>query len=438
MCINYCPEKADPNCTHLTVGGNCIAYPGDCGTPTVDMVTVKIHLNSIISTKGARYCTIDLKDFYLNTPMVCPEFMRMKLTELPKDFAQIYKLHDLANADGFVSIKIQKGMYGLPQAGILAQELLEKRLNKHGYCQSSITPGLWRHNFCPISFTLCVDNFGIKYVGREHVEHLSGILNEHYKCSQDWDGTRYLGMNMDWDYINKNVDVSMLNYVPEALIRFHHAPPAKPQHQLYPHIKPVYDASKQYAETIDISPPLSKENKKYVQEVVGTFLSYAQCVDSTMLTALGSIATQQANPTKNTMIKVKQFMNYAFTHPNAIVTYQASGMVLAAHSDASYLSEANARSQAGGHFFMSSNTPCPHNNSAVLTIAQIIKAVMSLAAKAKIGALYIICWEAIPACHTLQFLGHPQPPTPIQTNNTTALGNININGMKKLKAMDMK
>ncbi len=86
---------------------------------------------------------------------------------------------------------------------------------------------------------------------------------------------------------------------------------------------------------------------------------------------------------------------------------------------------------------MSSNTPHPYNNGLVLTIVQIIKAVMSLATKAKIGALYINCWEAVPACHTLEFLGHPQPPTPIQTDNTTVLGIINNNIMKKLKAMDM-
>ncbi len=125
VCINYRPEKADPNCTRLTIGSNCITYPGDCSAPTVDMVTVKTHLNSVVSTKGACYCTIDLKDFYLNTPMAHPEFMRMKLAELSKEFALTYKLHDLANANGFVSIKIQKGMYGLPQAGILAQELLK-------------------------------------------------------------------------------------------------------------------------------------------------------------------------------------------------------------------------------------------------------------------------------------------------------------------------
>ena len=83
--------------------------------------------------------------------------------------------------------------------GILAQELLEQPLNKHGYRQSPIAPGLWQRDYQPISFTLCVDNFGIKYVGWEHAEHLASILSEHYKCSHDWDGQWYLGMTIDWD-----------------------------------------------------------------------------------------------------------------------------------------------------------------------------------------------------------------------------------------------
>ena len=230
----------------------------------------------------------------------------------------------------------------------------------------------------------------------------------------------------------------MLDYVPEALVRFQHKPPRKPQHQPYPHTKPIYGATKQYAPDTDTSPPLNKADKKFIQEVIGTFLYYARCVDSTMLTALGTMATQQANPTEKTMTNIRQFLDYATTHPDAIVTYHASNMVLAAHSDASYLSEANARSRAGGHFFMSNDTPRPPNNGAVLTTAQIIKAVMSSAAEAEIGALYINCREAIPARHTLEFLGHAQPPTPIQTDNTTALGVVNNNVMKKLKAMDMK
>jgi hypothetical protein len=67
-------------------------------------------------------------------------------------------------------------MYGLSQAGILAQNLLKKCLNQHGYHQSNVTPGLWKHDWWPLLFTLCVDDFGIKYNGREHANHLAKIL----------------------------------------------------------------------------------------------------------------------------------------------------------------------------------------------------------------------------------------------------------------------
>ena len=173
------------------------------------------------------------------TPMTRPEYMCMKIKDLPKEFVTMYKLADKATSDGCVYIKIQKEMFCFPQAGILAQELLEQRLNKHGYCQSPSTPGFWQHNYQPISFTLCVDNFGIKYVGRMHAKHLASILSKHYKCLHDWDGQQYLGMNIDWDYTGRADHASMLDYVPEALTRFQHTPPRIPQHQPYPHVKPT-------------------------------------------------------------------------------------------------------------------------------------------------------------------------------------------------------
>jgi hypothetical protein len=129
------------------------------------MITVKLHLNSVISTKNTRYCTIDLKDFYFNTPMDQPKYMLMKISDLPPNFAKAYNLINLATNDGTIYVKIKKGMYGLLQAGILAQNLLEKRLNQHSYHQSKVTPGLWKHDWRPLLFTLCVNNFGIKYVG---------------------------------------------------------------------------------------------------------------------------------------------------------------------------------------------------------------------------------------------------------------------------------
>ncbi len=172
--------------------------------------------------------------------------------------------------------------------------------------------------------------------------------------------------------------------------------------------------------------------------VIGTFLYYARCVDSWMLPALRTLATQQATPTKNTMKKIKQFLDYPSTTSDAVVTYHGSDTVLARHSNASYLSKSNARSRARGHFFISSNVELPPNSGVVSTILQIIKAVMSLGAEAKVGALFINCHEAVPARHVLEFLGHPQPPTPMQTDNMTALGVLNQNVMKKMKLMDIK
>jgi hypothetical protein len=89
---------------------------------------------------------------------------------------------------------------------------------------------------------------------------------------------------------------------------------------------------------------------------------------------------------------------------------------------------------------MSSNVESPPNNGAVSTILHIIKAVMSLEAEAKVGTLFINCCKAVavPARHVLEFLEHPQPPTPMQMDNMTALGVVNQNVMKKLKLMDMK
>ena len=129
---------------------------------------------------------------------------------------------------------------------------------------------------------------------------------------------------------------------------------------------------------------------------------YARAVNNTMLTERGSIAAQQANPTEHTMQKVKHLLDYAATHPYAILTYHASDMVLAGHSNASYLSETKSRSIAGGHFFMSNKMTFPPNNGTVLTITKIIKAVMSSAAETELGALFINCKESITAHQYLE------------------------------------
>jgi hypothetical protein len=107
-------------------------------------------------------------------------------------------------------------MYGLPQAGIIAQELLEEQLRKAGYNQSLITPGYWTDDWRPISFALIVDNFGVKYIEDTHVHHLIKTLKADYKIDEDWKGERYLGP-IDWDYTKREVHLTKPGYVDKAL-----------------------------------------------------------------------------------------------------------------------------------------------------------------------------------------------------------------------------
>jgi len=137
---------------------------------------------------------------------------------------------------GYVYVEVRKGIYGLPQAGLLAQELLEERLGEKGYKQNLHTPGLWTHEWRPIQFLLVVDDFGLKDMGEEHREHLSSVMRRHYKISDDkHDGKTYYGLTLDWDYEGRKVHRSRAGYVAKALKRFKHEMPKRLQNQPHPH-----------------------------------------------------------------------------------------------------------------------------------------------------------------------------------------------------------
>jgi hypothetical protein len=180
-------------------------------------------------------------------------------------------------------------MYGLPQADIIAQNLLTKQFNKAGYRQSKITPGYWQHNWCPISFTLVIDDFGMKYIDKNNVEHLMSILKQDYTINTNWGGMQYLRLTLDWDYTKCKVHLSMPGYIENALIRFSHEPPDKPQMQPYPHATPTYGATVQYAKAANSSPAATKAEEKYIWQVIGILLYYDQAVNATIITGLSSV-----------------------------------------------------------------------------------------------------------------------------------------------------
>jgi hypothetical protein len=161
------------------------------------MIAAKILFNSVISTANAHFMMMDISNFYLNTPLKRPEFICMRISDIPEEIIQEYHLRDLCEPDGCIYIMIVLGMYGLPHAGLTTNELLQRCLNKHGYHQSKLVPGLWRHTWRPIWFTLVVDDFGIKYVGKEHALHLQSALQNYYPISTIWTGNRYIGIHLD-------------------------------------------------------------------------------------------------------------------------------------------------------------------------------------------------------------------------------------------------
>ena len=273
----------------------------------------------------------------------------------------------------------------------------------------------------------------------EDAQHLINAIQKDYNITVDWEAHKYIGLTVEWDYLNRKVHLHMSGYLNKALLRFKHEMPKTKQNSPHPHVAPQYGAKTQYVEKADTSPPLGKEETKFVQAVAGTLLYYARAVDATILPALSSIATEQAKPTERTKAKVKQLLDYCATQEDAIITYNASKMILAVHSDAGYCNEKNARSRAGGHFFLSNDEQFPPNNGAILTQASIIKAVMSSAAEAEIGALFLNAKEAVYLRQILIEMGHSQPRTPIQTDNTTAEGVMNHKIQpKRTKAMDMR
>jgi len=208
------------------VGGDCVEYDGDVSTKTADLVTAKLFFNSIISTPNARCMMGDHMDFYLGTPMQPHDYayMRIPVGVIPPDIMEHYQLHALVH-NGHVYVEIRRGMYGLPQAGKLANTQLQTFLEPHGYHPCPITPGLWMHNTRPIQFTLVVDDFAVRYTDTADATHLMSALRQHYQVTEDWDTTRYCGMTLKWDYQNRTVDLSMPGYIDRALKRFQHPQP---------------------------------------------------------------------------------------------------------------------------------------------------------------------------------------------------------------------
>ena len=430
------PEKDERFRCRITAGGDRLSYDGETSTDSASMETIKTHWNSVLSTQGAKYCTGDISNMYLESWLKESEYVRFQLELIPPEIIAHYNLDQYA-VDGYVYAKINRAWYGLKQSGRIAHDDLVEHLAKHDYVKTKHTEGLFRHKTREISFTLVVDDFGIKYIDKADVDHLNRIIREKYKYKVDWEAKQYIGIHLDWDYEKRELIISMNGYVKQALREFEHVPPEFHQYGPSKIERPDYGAKVQYVKH-DHSRPLGKKQIKYLQRVVGKFYYYARAIDNTMLHALNDIATATSKGTEATLAAVEHFLDYAASNPDARIRYTACEMILQSISDAAYLVCPQARSRMGGYHFLG-NKDRKHFNGPLLVLAKIIKNVMGSAAEAEVGGLYINAQAALPIRQALIEMGHPQPPTPLTTDNVTARGILTGTiKQKRSKSIDMR
>jgi hypothetical protein len=301
-----------------------------------DLTTAKLLINSTMSTLGPKVLGIDLTKFYLNlnTPMPNPEYMHLHLEIIPDKIILHYNLCDIVTPKGWVYIEIQKGMYGLPQVGILANQLLEKRLTTKGYYQCQHKTGLWSYVWRNITFCLVINDFGIKVTNMHNMDHLVETLKEHYTIAVDFTGSLFCSIQLTWNYAQRHFNCHMPGYINKALTKYQHPKPVTPQHALYKAAPIQYGARVQRVK-VNTTQPITPNKIKQVQDIVSTLLYYARVVDPTLLAALSTIAAQQANVTRAVADACHQLLDYVATYPNAGIQYKVCNMVLSI--DPSYL-----------------------------------------------------------------------------------------------------
>ena len=379
--------------------------------------------------------TVDIKDYYLNTPLLRPEYVRIPLRFIPPSTISTHSLTPYIHNNSIL-MEITKGMYGLPQAGLLAQQRLFKHLTTQGYHETA-TPCLFRHTSNGITFALVVDDFGIKYTSEASVSHLLHTLQSLYEIKIDRLGTTYVGFTIAFDRPKRTVPLSMPGYISKVLQRFNISPTNRASTPAV-YMPPSYGNPSQKPPS-DATAPLSPTAVKTLQEQVGCLLYYARSVDSTILPAVTTISSLQSRPTVAVAAAMTRLLRYCAQYPNNNLVFHDCDMRLVIESDASYLSRPNARSVAGGVFYLLNSDSSRTTNGPCHSISCLIPVVVASVAEAEYAALFIAGREGAMLRQILQSLGYPQSATAIYCDNACAVGiATDTVTPKRTKSIDMQ
>ena len=200
-------------------------------------------------------------------------------------------------------------------------------------------------------------------MGKEHALHLLKTLEQNYEITTDWEGIKFAGIDLAWDYnvrnANRTCRIYMDRYIAKFILKYGHPSPKKLQLSPHKHREVIYGVKYQLTPEDDTTPPLDSQCTKHIQGIVGALLYYDQDVDNKLLVGLSAIGSHQAAVTQHTNAAINQIQDYCATYPADSILYRASNMVLCAHSDAGLHNESKGRIRSGAYILLSENDAMP-------------------------------------------------------------------------------
>ena len=417
-----------------TFGGNNLDYPYATTSPVADRTLINIHQQSVLADRRRtgedwRYMCADFKDYYLGSKLPRSEWLRISTKYMNEEL--LNELQNYIVADT-VLFEVVGSMYGHPAAGLIAYTDLVTHLAAHGYYQSRLIPCLFMNLDKSITFTLVVDDIGIKYKqGSGEIKHLQKILAK--PCSKwavkfDLTGSQYNGQRLQWNYDKSNPTLikDIPSYIKQAAHELHPNEIIRKYTTPSRYVAPTYGKHESPPTQSNAAPTTAAETK-YIQQVHGKLLYYAMQADPSLEPAVIDISKQLAKPTQDTLSDTKRLLGYAVHNPNKGILYKASDMEYRIQTDASHHRDPGSRSMAGGiHYLSNKDDPPTTVNGATQTVCKAIQtSVCGSAGESEYAAQFI---NGVAGCHAINILnelGYPQSNTKIYSDNLVAKGIAN-------------
>ena len=411
-------------------------FGGDRQTPrpewtsrNSDMVTKKIFANAIVSS-GKKLCILDIKDFYIAPMNVLdtPEYMFISAKDISPKLRATYG-HLIEQRSGRLLLKLVKSIYGMRQAGFIAQKNLIELLKAHGYRESGYD-SIFTSDDGKVIFLTHTDDFAIGYDEEKGVEKLKGILTDaRYTLVIDKEAKNFCGFQVKYDReaLVPTMTLSVEKILEKALLRFGYNDTNMLKKKTTPYPTAITQDNRNYdprEQKADESRMLNEQELTLLQEMIGVLRYIAMAVYGHLELCIAKIASSMAEPRMAMLDATKRIFQYLSNPDNRgrCLRYERSDMQLRAVSDASYGTETRFRSRSGGYIFLGRKDDDEWVNAPIEIVCSVQQNVCTCTVEAEYVALFDIGTRLIYLKELIQGMGYTQETIEIECDNQGAVG----------------